>query len=227
MVKAVITGDIIHSTKLPSEHRKVLLSDIEQALKRWDKSFKMKSEMFRGDSFQCLVDPVYGLRVALIIKTYIRSLNPSMLYDLQNRKNPNKKAAVFYTKFIYDARVAVGIGQIEAIGQRLASSHGPAFTTSGHLLDDIKNTRQSLTIGSNDEFDAEWGTESFLLDALIAKTSALQCKVLYLKLLNNTEIQIADKLQIAQSAVNQRSTGGSWNAIQRMLGRFEEIYSHE
>ena len=227
MLQAVITGDIVHSTKLTTEHRKSLLINIEKALKLWDKSFKMKSEIFRGDSFQCLVNPIHGLRVALIIKTYIRSLNPSELYDLQKRKDPDQKVARFYTNYIFDARIAIGIGQTEPTNQKLASSYGTAFTISGHLLDDIKNTRQSLAIGSNDDFHHELYIESILLDALIAKTSALQCRVLYLKLLDNTEIQIADKLQIAQSAVNQRSTSGSWNAIQSMLDRFEEIYDHE
>ena len=213
MIKAVITGDIIHSTKLSIEHRQLLVANIQKALKAWDKPFDMKSEIFRGDSFQCLLPVANALQVALLIKTRIRSLNPSELYDLQLRKNPNQTKAMFFTNHIFDARIAIGIGETGATVQKLASSHGAAFTISGHLLDDIKNSRQTLAIASDDEFSDELATESILLDALISKTSALQCQVLNLKLLNFTEIQIAGKLDIAQSAVNQRSTSGNWNAI--------------
>jgi hypothetical protein len=227
MLKAVITGDIVQSTGLSARHRQVLMVNIEKALKAWDKSFKMKSEMFRGDSFQCLMGPVNALRAALVIKTHIRSLNPSELYKAQKLKSPKQKSVVFSANYIFDARIAIGIGDTEPVTQKLASSHGEAFTLSGRLLDDIKNTRQTLAIATDDPFDDELATEAILLDALIGKTSALQCRVLNLKLLDYTEIQIARKLGIYQSAVNQRSSAASWHAIEKMISRFEEIYTHE
>ncbi len=183
MIKAVITGDIVHSTRLSAAHRSVLLRDMGQKMKIWDKAFKMKSEIFRGDSFQCMVSPRHGLRAALVIKMYIRSLGPGELYAIPKRKGTNQKKPVSAANYIFDARMAIGIGATEDINRKLASSHGTAFTISGHLLDGIKNTKQSLAIGSADRFADELGAESVLLDALIAKTSALQCKVLYLKLL--------------------------------------------
>jgi DNA-directed RNA polymerase specialized sigma subunit len=227
MLKAVITGDIIQSTKLTPEQRQSLLENIERNLKILDEVYKMKSEIYRGDSFQCLLNTENALIVALIIKTYIRGLNPSVLYDLQSRKEPLKKNSIFYTNYIFDARIAIGIGETEETNKKLASSNGQAFLISGHLLDEIKNTKQTLIIGSSDEYNDELETESILLDAIISKTSALQCHVINLKLRNLTEIQIAEKLNIGQSAVNQRSTAGNWNAIESMRFRFEEIYGHD
>jgi hypothetical protein len=167
MLKAVITGDIIQSTKLTPEQRQSLLENIERNLKILDEVYKMKSEIYRGDSFQCLLNTENALIVALIIKTYIRGLNPSVLYDLQSRKEPLKKNSIFYTNYIFDARIAIGIGETEETNKKLASSNGQAFLISGHLLDEIKNTKQTLIIGSSDEYNDELETESILLDAII------------------------------------------------------------
>lgn len=228
MIKAIITGDIIHSTKLDAIQRTILFERIAKALKQWDKNFKMRSETFRGDSFQCLIDkPALALRIVLIQKTFIRSLNPSELYNVINQKKPLAQKKVMLPTWIFDARIAIGIGNVENLSNRLASSGGEAFQLSGQLLDTIKNKKQSIAIATNDKFQDELETEFKLLDAIISKTSALQCQVILQKLLGHTEHQIAEKLNIQQSAVNQRSTNGNWNAIETMLNRFEKIYSHE
>jgi hypothetical protein len=52
----------------------------------------------------------------------------------------------------------------------------------------------------------------------------LQCEVINLKLLEYTEIEIARKLKINQSAVNQRSIAGNWGAIHSAVKRFAKIY---
>lgn len=228
MTKAVITGDIIHSTKLNAEQRNILFERIAKALKQWDKDFKMRSETFRGDSFQCVIDnPKLALRVVLIQKTFIRSLNPSELYKVINHNKPRSQKKIILPTWIFDARIVIGIGEVEYLSNRLASSGGEAFQLSGQLLDSIKNKKQSIGIATNDKFNDELETEFKLLDAIISKTSALQCQVIFQKLLGYTEHQIAEKLNIHQSAVNQRSMNGNWNAIEIMLNRFEKIYSHE
>jgi len=186
----------------------------------------MRSELFRGDSFQCIInDPANALRAALVIKTYIRSLNTGELYSSAGKGiNAQKSRSVFYNHYVIDARMAIGIGNTERTNRKIATSHGEAFTLSGHLLDSIYKTKKTLAIISNDQYKDELETEAILLDAILSKTSALQCSVLNLKLLSHTEEEIAQKLKVGQSAVNQRSTGGSWNAINAMVERFEKIY---
>jgi len=61
------------------------------------------------------------------------------------------------------------------------------------------------------------------LDVLFSKATARQCEVLYLKLMNYSENQIAEKLKIAQSVVNQHSTSVGWNAIERAVIYFNDI----
>ena len=156
-------------------------------------------------------------------KTYIRSLNPSDIYEVGKKNTANRKGILLPT-WIFDARIAIGIGNVDLLANRLAGSGGEAFQLSGHLLDKIKNKKQSLAISTNDQFKEELETEFILLDALISKTTALQCEVINRKLLGYTEIEIAKKLDIMQSAVNQRSNSGNWNAIESMIKRFEIIY---
>lgn len=225
MIKAVITGDIIHSTHLSSEARASLFNNIEYYLKKLKKEYGIKYEMYRGDSFQCLVHKVEeALRIALLIKTFIRSLNPSEVYAVTKKSNTKQVRDTVFTTFIFDARIALGIGEVDADNKRLASSDGMAFFISGHLLDEIKNTKQHFAIDSDDEFKQEWETESILLDAIIRKTTALQCKVLNYKLMDLTETEIANILNIGQSAVNQRANNGDWNAFDAMVYRFEKAY---
>lgn len=226
-MKAVITGDIIESTKMLPEHRELLVKKIQQALKTWEKAFKFRSEFFRGDSFQCyLTNPADALRIALLLKTFIRSLNPTNVFTVTSKKNPANQSSVLLPSNIIDARIAVGIGEAEA-GPKLVTSGGMAFVLSGHLLDELKNRKQTFGIATDDQYADELETEAVLLDAIISKTSALQCQVINYKLLGFNETTIAAKLNINQSAVNQRSRGGNWNAIEVMVDRFEEIYSKE
>lgn len=225
-MQAVITGDIIHSTKLSSEAKAKLFVKIKNYLNALSKEFGIKTEMYRGDSFQCFIEhPINSLRISLLIKTYIRSLNPSEIYTISKKALFSKTNQTVLTTFVLDARIALGIGENEHIRNTLANSDGMAFYLSGRLLDNIKNTKQHLAIESDDKFVDEWETECILLDEIIRKTTALQCKVINLKLKGFTETQIANKLNIGQSAVNQRSNNGGWRAIETMVDRFENVYN--
>ena len=162
--------------------------------------------------------------MALIQKTFIRSLNPSAVYDVHKKNNPTIRRGIIFPTWIFDARIAIGIGEVDLLASRLAASGGKAFQLSGQLLDKMKNKKQSLAIDTDGKFNEELETEFILLDAILSKTTALQCEVINLKLLGYKEIEIADELKIMQSAVNQRSISGNWNAIDSMIKRFEKIY---
>jgi hypothetical protein len=228
MKKAVITGDIIHSTRMDEETRLEVSKSIARFFKELEGAFKVRSEMFRGDSFQCLVPKVEdALTVALLIKMRIRSLNPSELHSVKAKSKPRKAKTVDLTNWVFDARLAIGIGEVPKSVKELATTSSEAFFLSGHLLDDMKSRKQSLDIDTEDKYREELETEMVLLDNIIARTTALQCEVIHWKLWGLAEIDIANKLGIGQSAVNQRSNAGSWNAISTMVERFETIYGNE
>ena len=227
MIKAVITGDIIDSGKLKPEEKEFLTNSLRKRLKVWDAEFNMKSELYRGDSFQCLLNnPTDVARVALLIKTFIKCLNPSKQFDLYEGKNPQNKASTIPTNVLIDSRISIGIGEVDLEMKSVATSDGIAFNLSGTKLDKIKGTKQSFAISSDDTFHEELETEAVLLDNILSRATALQCEVINLKLLGYTEIKIANMLKIKQSAVNQRSNGSGWNAIEVFVNRFETVYGN-
>jgi hypothetical protein len=219
-MNAVITGDIIQSTRLAADTRLRLIKQIQYALKTWETDFTFSSEFFQGDSFQCLLQhPGFSLRVSLLLKTFIRSLNAELFALGKKSKATGDQSSAH----IMDARIAIGIGEAKR-GTTMATSNGTAFILSGHLLDNLKKGKQSFSIATDDDYHAELSTASALIDALMSKTTAFQCEVINLKLLYYNESEIAKKLKINQSAVNQRSKSGNWTAINTMVGRFEKIY---
>ena len=223
MLHAVITGDLIDSTKIPPAAVTTLFERLEKEIQAIQKKQALVLEVYRGDSFQCLVKaPAQSLRIALLLKTFFRSLHLKALESGSGKK----KTITNLPSNLLDARMALSVGLVENLAPRLATSNGAAFQLSGRMLDQIKDSKQHLIIGSADNFHAEWQTESILLDALLARTSALQCQVLHAKLKGHTETEIAKTLKIGQSAVNQRAASGNWNAINAMLKRFEEVYHH-
>jgi hypothetical protein len=225
MKKAVITGDLINSTRLSAKVRQRILGEIEFAFELWDKDFGTRSEMFRGDGFQCLVDdPADSLRICLIQKTFIRSLTPTPGSGSSKRIRNNLVPGVSLSQGILDARIAIGIGDAGVVGKRLATSAGTAFEVSGKLLDTMKTKKQALAIASTDSYTRELEAVSALLNAVLSRTTPLQCKVINYKLLGYTEMEIAVKSGIMQSAVNQRSSGGNWNALDTYVTHFEKMY---
>ncbi len=208
-MKAVITGDIIHSTRMEDKKRVDLLESLNTAMQLWTKDYNIKYELYRGDSFQCLLlNPQYALRVALLIKTFIKSNTYNRSKDL-----------------LSDSRISIGIGETEDIGKKISITSGEAFILSGRALDEYK-AKQTFGIFTNDNFAEELITESILLDYILSKTTTAQSEVIMWKLLGYTENEISNTLQINQSAVNQRSNAAGWYAIDSLVQRFEKIYSH-
>jgi hypothetical protein len=238
-MKAVITGDIIHSTKMPDKYRQDLLLGLDNAMGSWKADYKFKYEIYRGDSIQCLFhQSKYALRVALMIKSYIKSA-PLMFPDLFERGDGKSskyeyerfyqyrmKTAGFMRPLFSDCKLSVGIGTIEKESTKLALSSGEAFILSGRALDDYKN-KQTFGVHTKDKYAQELITESTLLDFILSKATPSQSEVVLWKLLEHTEPDIAANININQSAVNQRSNAAGWNAINTMVQRFETIYAHE
>lgn len=221
---AVISGDIIESGKLPPKERQFLYKKFEAFLKKLgQKASGFRGETNQGDYFQCLVnDPAQALRYAIIIRSYLRSFTET---ELELSKAMKTKKGL--SGLTIDARIALGIGQADFISNRLGASDGPAFRLSGRLLDKIKKTNHSLAgeVEKDEAVTGELQTLLHLLDFILSKTTALQCQVIYQKLVGKKETEIAEGLHILQSAVNQRSTASGWNAIEAAVKRFETVIS--
>lgn len=208
---AVITGDIIDSTKLNLVERKKLLKNLDVFFNSFasatDNELRLAIpfELFRGDSFQGLLTaPEEALRVCILLRAYLKSH--------------------FYSGQNLDARIAIGIGTISLRASTLSASDGEAFRHSGRLLDGLKRKSQKIGLHSpwkavNDEINMGL----ILLEGIMVKWTSLQADVIYLKLLGFTEVRIAATLNVAQSAVNQRSGAASWGAVETFVKHFREL----
>jgi hypothetical protein len=195
------------------------LNKLNSALAQWSIDFDMNYEIFRGDSFQCLIpNPRYALRLSLIILSYLRGLKGKRLSILM--KNHSKP--VFKQKF--NARIAIGIGKAELLDARPGRSFGEAFLLSGHALDKLKFSKQCLTIDTADSYRNELSTSVYLLDFILSGLSAHQSEAICLRLLGYNENEIAQMLGVNQSAVSQRLSAAGWRAISACIRRFESIY---
>ena len=225
MIKAVITGDIISSSEIGTKLRQRLYLDFGEYVSLLSKSKKkFEGEMGRGDWFQCLVhNPADSLRYTLKLKCYLRSF---ALLDKQvaqvNASPPHK----LFTRIVIDSRVAIGIGSISFRNKTLGGSDGEAFQLSGRLLDALKSQRQTMGIAIEDmSLQDELQTIVILLDAIIQKNTPAQSQVILRKLDNKTETEIAQELKVAQSAISQHSTAGSWRAIEAAVNHFEKKFA--
>lgn len=225
MKGSVITADLVNSSGMSFDQKDRLLESIRQRLLQLQSSgILTSSQLYRGDSFQCLLrNPVNGLRAALILKTYIKSLDPATL-----RSSPVKHSAsglIFIDK-MFDVRVSVGMGEVINNITDPGLSDGEAFQLSGRKLDEMKKQKLTFAISTDDIYKEELITLSALLDFIISKTTALQCEVITFKLAGLTEVDIAERLAVHQSAVNQRAAAAGWSAIENAVKRFETIYSN-
>lgn len=223
LMNAVITGDLVHFTELNKDRKLSLLNDINISLKQWAKDYKMQYEFYRGDSFQCFLEhPHESLRLAVIIMAYIKSLNT---FEVGSVDRPSKgKKSIPFTLNEFDSRISLGIAGNNFRSDSLAISNGDAFVLSGHNLDLLKDTKYKIKISTSDQNNRELETGAVLLDHIISRATALQCEVICLKLLGYNETEISKRLEVNQSAVNQRSTAAGWNAIHTFVERFEELY---
>jgi len=224
MNRAVISGDIIAYTSLSDADKPKIENSIGQLFQELESRFDVFSRMIKGDYLECYIpDPANALRVALLIKSFIKAC----ALELDDSKD--KRLSAFKTHGI---RLAIGIGEITRFDRDKGIIDGEAIYFSGRTISDISATfdkeriviKSTLFIKTNDErLTIELEPLLALLDILISKSTAKQSNVLYLKLLGNSEDAIAKKLNLFQSTVNEHSTSLGWNAIEKAVLYFEKL----
>ncbi|WP_310994198.1 fumarate hydratase [Aequorivita marina] len=228
MKYVVISGDIVSSTSLNNEDRHCVEENFKTLLKDLKQKYNVYGRVLKGDYLECVVpDASVGLRVALAIKSFIKSTP----IDASQYTKANSRIKQFKTHGI---RLAIGYGTLSRFQPEAGIIDGDAIYFSGREISGettydkerivIKNT---LFFASKDEaLNKNFKPLLALLDVLLSKATARQCEVLYLKLLNHQEEEIAKQLGIGQSAVNQHSTSVGWNAIEEAVDYFKMLTSN-
>ncbi len=200
-MKAIITGDVVFSSLFSSEVKENVLG----AISRLFKNHNGRMEIYRGDSFQGLLnDPLQALDIAYQIRMLTRLLTPK-------------------TNVVMDCRLAIGIGTIDNESDKVLQNDGPAYRNSGPYLDKMQKDERIVCITPWKKVNDELDTEIILAEELVKRWTRLQVEVLIEAINGENQIRIAKKLNITQSAVNQRMMAASWNAIHVYLKRYKQI----
>jgi hypothetical protein len=204
---AVIAGDLIHSRRMKREQKAVLYADVAKLLALKEDLCIIEGEISRGDFVQCLLDkPEEALRCMLIIMMFLKH------WPIDEEKAEPVQI-----------RMGLGIGTVEFISDKLAISDGEAFQTAGHLLDELKKSAsQRLAVGIDAKEKDAISAVFLLLDACLRKTTAVQAKAVYYKLMGKTQVEIAGLMKMNQSAVSRHLAATHWNAIDHTLKYYKQ-----
>jgi hypothetical protein len=200
-LQAVLTGDIVNSTKLTAAQEtklRNLLMDLYP---------DHKFEFFRGDSFQAyLKQPHEALRLALLSRTAAISLS--------------KKDKIVLS----DIRISIGIGKVSTPVRALKTAKGEAFLLSGRQFDDISKSEERLAIATGNALANEGlRVISDYINAIFETMTGKQAEVIFQLLKGEMQQVVAKKLKKTKSTIHQRVTSGRWPEIEKLLQQYENI----
>lgn len=179
-MKAVITADIVNSTKIEETNRYLLVDELDNIIQDLKRLSSLRCEMYRGDSFQVLVDDVkYCLEIAVLIRLGLKKSNL-----LKNTK--------------LDARMAIGVGDVSYEHEQVILSDGEAFRLSGRTFDKL-NKRRLLIATNINNMDEPLNVMLAFIDELLEGLSYTQSKYLYDSLLYNmSQMELANVYNTSQ-----------------------------
>ena len=179
-MKAVITADIVNSTKIEETNRYLLVDELDNIIQDLKRLSSLRCEMYRGDSFQVLVDDVkYCLEIAVLIRLGLKRSNL-----LEHGK--------------LDARMAIGVGDISYEHEQVILSDGEAFRLSGRTFEKLNKKRLLISTNINN-VDEPLNVMLAFIDELLKGLSYTQSKYLYDSLLYNmSQMELANVYNTSQ-----------------------------
>lgn len=211
----IISADIIDSTSLNEDSIIDLNVIVENCFNDINDylSYDFWGRLVKGDSIECcLRNPNESLRLALLLKCMVKWW-----------ANSQECSAVLQQ---FGIRFSIGIGRMRIINQQKDIMDGEAIYIAGRNLERITHSYFTSSFEMNSkskEFSYLIENSIKLLDEIINSLSAKQSAVVYLKLLKFTETEIAHKLNISQSSVNNRLRLSKWKYIHETIKLYESL----
>jgi len=209
---AVLTGDLVKSSRLSAPELKQAMQTLRDAAKRFQAAFPDsilgELDVYSGDGWQMLMpDWRRSLRAAVFLRATIKG-------------EKNLKL---------DSRVAIAWGKVDQSSinpSRISESTGEAFTESGRALAGMDSgAHMSLHAKANMGI-ADTGILSAsvaLLDNIVHRWKPAQARAVSLSLLGHTQEQVAANLGVSQPTVHQAIQGCGWHGISDLLTTVENI----
>ena len=200
-IQAVLTGDIVNSTKLKKAVEKKLLSLLYTTLSTY------KFEFYRGDSFQVYVTkPEEALKIALLCRTAAISISKNEEIDLS------------------DVRMSIGIGIVKTPVKTLGAAKDEAFVLSGRAFDELEKTATRLSISSgNNLANAGLAVIADYVNAIFKMMTGKQAEVIFELLKGQTQQEVAMLLKRSKSTIHQHVISGRWSEVEKLLQQYENI----
>lgn len=205
---AILTGDIVGSSKLNASQRKKLLNAIRKTSKELRKLYKtiipLDIDIYRGDSWQLLVtEPMSALRIALFFKATLKS-----------------KMEIHG----FDTKIFIGVGTIDSLNnKRVSLGNGQAFLLSGRGLEKLNKNRLGIDYPSykkNDYLNLIFQ----LVDVLASKWTVKQSIAIRGALNGWSQQKIAESWEgnrLTQQAVQKHLVSSHWFIIENVLKKIE------
>lgn len=209
-IKSVITGDIIDSSSIHLKYRDILLESIYKIADDLSIIEPLKIEIFRGDSFQMLVDkPENSMKIAILFRAGLKCCTPVECNKL------------------WDARLSIGVGGISYRANSILQSDGEAFQYSGRELDAMGKCR--LVVKTNcDDLNEELKVSTSFADDIISSWTKSQSQAIYQSLLYNIPQKvIAQKLQKSAQNISKLLSAAKIELIRKYLNRFSQLISNK
>lgn len=207
-VKGVVTGDVVRSSVMHGAFRDALLASLRLVASDLSLIEPVSVEIFRGDSFQLVVDaPENALRIAILLRIGLKSHTP---HD---------------SPFPWDARLSVGIGSISYHADSVVLSDGEAFQFSGRELDKMGKRRLVLKTRWQDVND-ELTVSTAFADDVISSWSVAQSQAAYQSILYAMpQKDIALKLHMSAQNVSKLLSTARLSLINAFINRYHALIS--
>jgi hypothetical protein len=205
-MEAVLTGDVVGSSRLPDALFTGLVARVEamaMAVERVE-----FNGFYRGnDGFQCRVpDAGRGLRLALRMRTAAIGIGANV-------------DGVPLT----DLRISIGVGPVAEAGASEGRTLGAAWVMSGRGLESLKRGDRRLWVeGTDARTNLAFEAVSRFVDFIFAKLTVKQAEVLDLLLEGMTQTEVAQRLSKSQSTVSSHVQAMGWREVDAALRLYSE-----
>ena len=172
---------------------------LRESLLRWGQPPK-DWEIYRGDEFQLRIRPEMALGAAIEIKARIKTIKG------------------------LDVRIGLGLGDETYSGSGVTDSNGTAYRRSGRMLEQLKAEKKKMGIDSGDDrLNRILNLAIDLASDFMDSWSPVSAEMIVYTLNNPgiTQSEMAQQLNIKQSAVSQRQKRARYGLVADILDFYE------
>lgn len=205
MVKGIITGDLVNSSNIAAEWRQTVVDVLKVCAIDFQSLTPVKIEMYRGDSFQAVVDkPEQTLTVAIALRAKLMASTP-------------------VKSELWDARLSIGVGDVSFESDNILTSDGEAFRLSGRAFDNIGKRRLCISTPWSD-FNNTIDLVTRFADDAISSWTARQAQVVYRSLLfPKIQKEMAEELGMTRQNLNYLRLSSKCQLILSYIEYFKSL----